>query len=72
MARKRKCGGGSCPERFQVGDPEMTQLAPRSEKSLMSSKERDAKRTSGLDGTLGQAWETSGSNDLMTRTNGRG
>lgn len=72
MARKRKCGGGSCPERFQVGDPEMTQLAPHSKKSLMSPKESDAKRTSGTDGTLGQAWETSGSSDLMTRTNGRG
>lgn len=63
---------GRCPDKFQVGDREGTQLAPRREKSFMpTAGKKDAKRTSGPDRSPGQCGETSDSSDLTTGAKSR-
>ena len=44
MARKKKYGGGSYLERFKVSVPDMAQLAPHREKTLMSSPRKEMLR----------------------------
>jgi len=44
MARKKKYGGGSYLERFKVSGPDMAQLAPHREKTLMSSPRKEMLR----------------------------
>ena len=44
MARKKKYGGGSCLERFYVSGPDMAQLAPHREKTLMSAPRKEMLR----------------------------